>query len=237
MRRKPEMVQYDSHNPAGIQYGEVTGPLWSDKPVAIVANGPSLKGFDYERLRGLCYILAVKGAIFDIPFADAGYGVDAPRYLEWTNKLADVKFPVYWGASGVHKLEKFPHVTFLKRSDGDPPSTRPGWITSGGTSGWSAINLALFKHPRQIVLFGFDYCGGPGDEWHCNEQHYMRKRNQNNSKWSNWSKRFEFLLPELNRQKIEVLNASPVSTIPFFKKVTIDEAVEWLESKRLENAA
>ena len=41
-------------------------------------GGPSLIDFDFEQLRGAT-ILAVKGSIFNIPWADAGFGMDMVR--------------------------------------------------------------------------------------------------------------------------------------------------------------
>ena len=54
-------------------YGKIGKPFWDDKPVAVVAGGPSLVDFDFEQLRG-AHVLAVKGSMFDIPWADAGFG-------------------------------------------------------------------------------------------------------------------------------------------------------------------
>src|SRR5262249_22760879 len=76
-------------------YGKVTRPYWDDKPVAIVGGGPSLMNFDFNEVRGE-HVLAVKGSIFDIPWADAGFGLDMPRYNEWRERLAGLHARIYW---------------------------------------------------------------------------------------------------------------------------------------------
>ena len=143
-------------------YGKISKPYWDDKPVAIVGGGPSLVGFDFERLRG-AHVLAVKGSIFDIPWADAGFGLDMPRYHEWRDKLANVQSRVYW-AVPEDQLQKTgappsKNVTFLKRLPGENLSDDPSEIYGGGTSGFGAVQICLHKHAKTIVLFGYDYDG------------------------------------------------------------------------------
>jgi len=58
-----------------VEFGSIKDD-WSDRPVALVACGPSMAGFDLNRLRGLCRIIAVKEMIFAMPWADEGFGLD-----------------------------------------------------------------------------------------------------------------------------------------------------------------
>ena len=55
-------------------YGKINKPFWDDKPVAVIGGGPSLLDLNYEELRG-AHVLAVRTSIFDIPWADAAFGV------------------------------------------------------------------------------------------------------------------------------------------------------------------
>lgn len=210
-----------------LTYGKVEEPWWDDKTVAIVASGPSLRGFDYTQLEARAHVLAVKSAIFDIPWADAGTGIDAPRYIEWTDRLAKTQMPIYWAASGVHELAPLPHVTFLHRLESDGMTTDLGSLTGGGTSGYAAINLAAHKRAKRIALFGFDYGGAIGN-WHASEEYYQRPRNQSMLKWKQWAARFEQLVAPLAALGIEVVNACPSSGITAFPKIEIDVAVDWL---------
>src|SRR4051794_21127522 len=112
-------------------YGRVNKPFWDDKPVAVIGGGLSMQDLNFEALRG-AHVLAVKGSIFDIPWADAGFGLNYCR-----DRLATVQSRIYWA---VHddQLEKPPpkNVTLLRRMDGQGLSDDPGVIYGGSTSGF-----------------------------------------------------------------------------------------------------
>jgi hypothetical protein len=211
-------------------YGKINKPFWDDKPVAVVGGGPSLVGFDFEQLRG-AHVLAVKGSIFDIPWADAGFGLDMPRYKEWRDKLAHVQSRVYW-AVPEDQLERTgpppsKNITFLKRLDGQNLSDDPGEIYGGGTSGFGAMQICIHKRAKQIVLFGFDYEGAfdaPVGFRH-NDRHYEKRRAQDQYNWQAWATHFSIYTPYLNKHGISVANACPSSAIACFQKVTLQDGV------------
>jgi hypothetical protein len=211
-------------------YGKITKPFWDDKPVAVVAGGPSLIGFDFERLRG-CHLLAVKGAMFDIPWADAAFGLDMPRYKEWRDKLASVQSRVYW-AVPEDQLEKTgpppsKNVTFLRRLVGEALSSDPSEIYGGGTSGFGALQICLHKRAKRIVLFGYDYDGAyDGGSFRHNGRHYDKRRAQNFENWIAWATHFSVYVPYLTKNGISILNACPSSAIHCFQKVTLDDGVD-----------
>jgi len=218
-------------------YGKISKPFWDDKPVAIVGGGPSLVGFDFERLRG-AHVLAVKGSIFDIPWADAGFGLDMPRYHEWRDKLANVQSRVYW-AVPEDQLQKTgappsKNVTFLKRLPGENLSDDPSEIYGGGTSGFGAVQICLHKHAKTIVLFGYDYDGAYDAHtgFRHNDQHYGKKRAQNFANWEAWARHFSIYIPYLNDNGIRVVNACPASAITCFQKVTLDDGVALLGARK-----
>lgn len=222
-----------------MNWGSVTAPYWDDKPVLIVGGGASLAGFDLERLRGLGHVLAVKGSMFDIPWATAGFGLDLPRYLEWAHKLGDLPYPVYWAFpddNPPHPKVANAHipdnVVPLRRVRGDKLADTPEYVYNGGTSGFGALNLAVLKRARQICLFGFDFKQTTG-EWHYNRKHYGANRVQNPIRWREWSKRFALVAEELRYMGIDVLNASPDSALPGFYRATLDDAVVALECGNL----
>jgi hypothetical protein len=221
-------------------YGQIKEPFWDDRPVAIVGGGTSLAGFDFEQLRG-AHVLAVKGSIFDIPWADAGFGLDMPRYMDWRDKLANVQSRVYW-AVPVEQIDKTgpppsENVTFLRRLTGEGISEDPGEIFGGGTSGYGALQVALHKRAKDIVLFGFDYDPGvavqhmvEGKAFRHNDQHYVRKMHQSAANWLEWSKHFDTYLPYITEHRISVINACPTSHITCFEKMTLEEGVEYVRS-------
>ena len=218
-------------------YGKIGKPFWDDKPVAVIAGGPSLKGFDFEMLRG-CHVLAVKGSIFDIPWADAGFGLDMPRYMEWRDKLANVQSRVYWAVPEDQLTKTGPppskNVTFLKRLDGENLSDNPGEIYGGGTSGFGSIQVCIHKRAKKIVLFGFDYeahAYGDVADFRHNDQHYVRRRAQNYANWEAWARHFSVYIPYFRDKGIVVLNACPSSQVSCFQKVTLQDGVDYCKGK------
>ena len=221
-------------------YGKIGAPYWDDKPVAIVGGGLSLQNFDFERLRG-AHVLAIKGSIFDIPWADAGFGLDMPRYEEWRDKLAQLPMRIYWAVPDndrwVDRAKGPPsdNITFLKRLDGENMSDDPGEIYGGGTSGFGGMQIALHKRAKEIVLFGFDYVPGSvgtaeqlGTVRH-NDQYYEKKRAQNDHNWMMWAQHFNVYMDYIREQGITVWNACPNSRIDCFQKCTLDDGVAFLK--------
>lgn len=204
----------------------MTEPWWDDKPVAVIGSGPSLKGVDLFPIYGHCYALAVKGAIFDYPWADVGFGIDRPRFNEWAKALAKAPMPIVWGWDGGSPIDRVPNVTYLKRMHGDRHvlETDLSQVANGGTSGYSAVNFAFLKRAREIYLFGFDF-RSTGKDWHANEAHYGAKRNMSEKSWERWAMAFKPMAQKLSQHGVTVWNASPDSAIAAFPKITIDEAI------------
>jgi hypothetical protein len=191
-----------------MEYGRITKPYWDDRPVAIVGGGPSLVGFDYERLRG-CHVLAIKGTILSIPWADACFGMG--DFNGWRDKLSGAQSRIYWLTPEPEQTAA-KNITFLKRVEGHQFSEDPSVVYSGGTSGFGAFQVAMHKRARSIVLFGFDYDG-----------------ERANSKWIKWAECFRVYVPYLAKHGISVANACPGSAIPCFQKVTLDDGVNMLK--------
>jgi hypothetical protein len=209
-------------------YGKIGKPFWDDRPVAVVAGGPSLIDFDFEKLRG-AHVLAVKAAMFSIPWADAGFGLDMPRYNDWRDKLGNLQSRVYW-AVPEDQLELIPspqskNITFLKRLDGRRLSDDPSEIYDGGTNGFAAMQICIHKRAKQIVLFGFDYDGA--QSLHTG---FGPSRLRGYQQWADWAAQFEFYLPYLASKGITVLNACPNSAITCFEKITLQDGVRCLKA-------
>jgi hypothetical protein len=208
-------------------FKSVEPPWWDDKPVAIIGNGKSILGFDLNRLRGRFYVLAVKGAMFNIPWADAGFGLDTPRYLEWCGMLNTIRYPVYWAAQKVEHFGPGPHapcVRFIRRIDTSDISDDASAIFSGGSSGFGALNVAHLKHAKRVMLLGYDY--DADTRGFADLRAYIETRSQDENRWRTWGKAFDQVKRRFETQGTQIINASPKSRIPTFPKMTIDEAME-----------
>lgn len=213
-------------------YGKIGKPYWDDRPVAVIGGGPSLLDFDFERLRG-AHVIAIKRKIFDIPWADAGFGMDMARFMEWRHRLASVQSRIYWAITE-DQVESPPakNITFLKRLDGQDVSENPGEIYCGRISSFGALQVCIHKRAREIVLFGFDYDGTYDAGWpHFNEPFNDKRRAQGAKHWAEWAEHFSVYVPHLRSRNISVLNACPASTIRCFQKVSLQDGVAMLRQR------
>ena len=214
-----------------MRLGRVLPPWWNDKPIAVVGTGPSLINVDLERLRGHCHVLAVKAAIFDLQWADCGFGIDRPRYQEWVDRLAEVPMTVYWAVDPTREVPQPGNVIFLRRDNNQMFCPDDDRICGGASSGYAALHMAMHKRPgrQPIYLFGYDYGAGTKIDgnrpWHVNERHYRRPRSHSPRNWKVWAENFTNLAMVLREQRISVFNASPDSLIGAFPKMTPEEAI------------
>lgn len=218
-----------------LTLGKIEAPYWDDKPLAIVAGGPSLIGFDFNALKDF-HVLAVKGSIFDLPWASAGFGLDTPRYLEWLDggKFDRVKMPVYWAVDPtslpVQSREQPACVTLIERQQGSTMSDDPRVIYNGSSSGFGAFNIAWLKRARRIALFGYDYKEEKTGPQHHNDQHYLKKRKQTPGRWKGWAMQFDQLTRQCEKAGVMVVNGCHDSQIEAFPRMKPQQALEWMKS-------
>jgi hypothetical protein len=212
-----------------IRLGSAGERDWGRRPVAIVGGGPSLNGFDFERLRDRFTVLAVNASMFDLPWADAGFSIDRRAARIWWPRLRALAMPVYLAMPDPYLVNfdgpPAPSMRFVRRVPGTA-LTSWGWqISAGGTSGFGALHLAFLKGAKRITLFGFDY-GTAGPAWHHNEQHYAFPHRQCRADWTQWAKNFERAAYVLTAHGVSVINASPGSAIEAFPRVSLEEALK-----------
>jgi hypothetical protein len=144
---------------------------WRGQRCFIVGGGPSLKGFDFSRLRGE-RVIAVNKAFYDVPFADIMFAMDRPLLdLIMQGKLGEnyrAAFESFRGAKLWLDLSgyAYPAGIYSIRSAGEI-----GWTKSlaeglfhGQNSGYGALNLALVLGADPIYLLGYDCARGPSGE-------------------------------------------------------------------------
>jgi len=139
---------------------------WAGERCFIIGGGRSLKGFDFERLRGQGRIIAINRAFEDTPFADICFFMDGsattfyglvkngrlePDTLQKWNDFKGHK--VYLNLVG-RRLDDVYSVRTLGRT-GVSNSIKKG-IYHGNNSGVGAIGLAICLRANPIYLLGFD---------------------------------------------------------------------------------
>jgi hypothetical protein len=144
---------------------------WAGRRCFIIGGGPSLKGFDFSRLKGE-RVIAVNKAFLDVPFADVVFAMDRP--------LLDLIMLGKLGENYRRAFETFPGVKIWLDLSGYsyppgvyslPSAGEIGWTRSlreglfhGQNSGYGALNLALVLGADPIYLLGYDCSRGPAGE-------------------------------------------------------------------------
>lgn len=128
-------------------------------------------------------------------------------------------------AHDARACRQFPDVAQIhieRRVDRILTSER-GVIGDGGNSGFQAINLAVQFGVRAIVLVGFDMRLDLGAHWHG--KHPPGLNNPGAENLRRWRASIDAAAPELDRLGVKVFNASPISALEAFPKVSIFEAL------------
>lgn len=181
----------------------------------LVAGGPSLKGFDFDKLRGRS-VIAINDALLQLPWATAMFSADKV----WVSKRHE-QIKAFTGEkyiavtevpsnhiAGVHYLDKI-RATGLSLS--------PDAVHVSGSSGYGALNLAFILGAKKITLLGFDYKES-SQHWY-NPNHWNKTKN--NISFPLWTAAFDSTVEVLQQHSVIVLNASVDSAVTAFPKIDL----------------
>ena len=151
-------------------------------------------------------------------FGDYGwYKVHRLALAQWSGlKVAafgNIKPEV--GADGIKQLQR-------DRDRKVGLSENPRRLAWGFNSGSSAIDLAVHLGSRQIILLGFDM-SWPQGQSHWHQGHGNGRRPRPN--YSKWMLGLGVMAHDAARLGVEIINASPDSTITAFPKVQLRDAL------------
>lgn len=192
----------------------------------LVAGGPSLTGFDWERLRGK-YVIAVNRAFEVLPFAQVLYWTDW-RFFSWYTKpiLAHRARRKITGLRNADREHNYgPHLGQIEvwRITGPQGIDRAaGCLRHGNNAGFAAINLSVHLGAHRIYLLGYDMKAtnvGPA-HWHDGYPIPTPVR-----AYANMIGYYPSLVEPLRHMGIEVVNLNPESALECFPKRNIDEVL------------
>jgi hypothetical protein len=204
-----------------MSFGSVSGKPWGE--VFLIGGGPSLRGFDFERLRGRV-LVAVNDAAVHVPFASALFSMDATwirnRWREITNFTGEKYLAVAEDFDFTNAVD----ACYLKRCRrGIGLSEDPAVIyMGGGNSGYGALNLAFLRGATRIVLLGYDL-NQSGQHWHSGYSWMGLGGDDVYGRWAEW---FNEAVVRLREHGVQVVNASIHSRITAFPKVPLAAALE-----------
>ena len=166
------------------EYPRVRDNDWQGERCVVIAGGPSLRGFDFERLRGE-RIITVNRAHEKVPWSNVNISLDW-RWWCWTTNgaLGRVSQELWRTYKGVKLMidgdEENP------KADDYPPEVQvvPAYpnankfsvsieygLGHGSNSGFAALNLALVLGAEEVYLLGFDMRGEHGKQAHWHDEY------------------------------------------------------------------
>jgi hypothetical protein len=196
--------------------------------VYIIGGGPSLKGFDFERLNGKITI-AINSAMYFLQ----------PTAVFWCDGR--------WAAQNDDKLSALDCFKLGVVTTANPPADntrnrytlgrslplyRTGtegydatlYRVRGNNSGTMAINMCCNMQAKRIILLGFDV--GVVDKqshFHANLQDRIGDQVYINDFLPNFKSLHAGLIA--NGVKTEILNASSISRLEMFTKINLDDYI------------
>ncbi len=198
---------------------------WAGQTCYLVGGGPSLRGFDFDQLRGL-HTIAINRSFLDCPYAEVVCFSDG-RFWRW------------WGPDGsegqslpdhpglkitVQSDRKVSHPTVLNMTGTGRRGleTRRNRLRHGNSTGCAAMNVAWHLGAARIILLGYD--GKPakdgGDNYHGGHPVGYAKAGPVTA-YEKMAPYYEPIGLELATRGVEVINASPDSAITCFPKVDL----------------
>lgn len=200
-------------------------PDWKGEACAIIASGPSAKNANIGLIKGRMRIIAIKKSVELAPFADVVYGCDGPwwRSVQGLPKFKGVKLafePTVCGSEwGIRKIE------IKNPAKDDLLFGTIGHIGAAGNSGFQALNLALQFGADRVLLVGFDMRGDSGPHWY-GRNNWMQAANPTDGVYARWVRAMHAAAPVIAARGVSVVNASPISALECFPKMSIENALD-----------
>lgn len=192
---------------------------WTGRDVFIIGGGPSLRGFDFERLRGQATI----GCNSAFRLGQALCNVCFFSDLAWFEKnYADLER--FRGDVVTHCEElTSAEESWLKRMRREHYGLHHDALGYGGNSGCSAINLALIMGAKRVFLLGMDCKPGPNHRsqpnWHNHHIEIVHPE-----VFLKFDEGFRAVARDLPRKfpNAEIINLGPDSALDCFKRRSAD---------------
>ncbi len=214
--------QITPHNPISAILAD---GAWAGEPCFVIGGGPSLTGFDFERLRGRGRVIAINRAFEYIPWADMLFFMDW-KFYKLCHENPDRKakwdafrgYRVFCNLMG-RALDDCHNVRSLGRH-GMSWSIAKG-IYHGNNSGHGALEMALALGCRPIYLLGYDAnrAANGRSHWHTG---YGHKANPHLGEI--FAREFRDLAGRIPRVNY-IINCNPQSGIRVWPFKTIDEVL------------
>jgi glycosyltransferase involved in cell wall biosynthesis len=194
---------------------------WKNEPCIVVGAGPSLKGFDFSRLKNI-HSIGINHVIEDYSDFDWFLFLDQRFLKKTTYDLKKYKGKIFCqNTCFVHPgtdTVKFKTIKHRKEIDLDIAKG----LYNGCLSGLAALHLALISGANPIYLIGIDCGGGVYYDFHYKKDYTGATRSQ--ERWQKYRGTANYF-KKFSKWKNRVINLSDISNIKIFKKKNISEVL------------
>lgn len=196
--------------------------LWEGKTVAIIASGPSVRLHDVEMLRGRVPCIVVNDASYLAPWADLLYAADFAwwEYHSFAKHFKGEKWTQHQGWQAYLDVANIHNIKIIKSKNEKSLSLNPELIHTGFNSGFQALNLAVLKGAKSILLLGID-CTNVNNKTHWFGDHPGKLNRR--SPYDLFKQAFFEAAQDLKANNIKVYRCSEESTLTCFPTITLSE--------------
>jgi hypothetical protein len=228
-QRKGRTYRTPTMPTAGAFADRIPDGAWAGQRCFIIGGGPSLKGFDFERLRGQGRIIAINKAFKDVPFADIMFAMDRPLLDDLSSgKLGEDYRQAFEAFEGAKLWLDLSGYSYPAGVYSVPSAGATGWSKSlsqglvhGNNSGYGAINLAMILGASPIYLLGYDCSRGPAGEKHYHNGYLSGS----NPDAMNIFKREIEAGAKLIEGRARIINLNPQSALSCFPFGNVDDVL------------
>jgi len=202
------------------RFVEVGPPYWSDVPVFIIGGGTSLRGFDFDILRGRGITVGVNVAAF-LARTDVMFSIDHALHRARRDEIEAFAASggEVWFALAPNNTLFWPGVNYIERRGG-VFAGHPREV-HGTHSGFAALNFAAHKRARTVYLLGIDMCCGR-DATHWHDEYDPPTMGPAARRYSKWVANFGAAAETIRQRGVRVVNVigSPRSRVECFETIT-----------------
>lgn len=199
-------------------------PLWKGQDAFVLCGGPSVTYEAVEALRGR-NVIAVNRMYLYAPWVPILFFGD---HSFWRHEHKSHPKQVKAFRGQIMSISKRssdfdPRVKHLRRVK--PPigiAPEPDTVSMLNTSSQGAINVAYHLRPRRLLLIGLDNGTAANGRWHCHSEYPWTLSPRG---WRLKREQLALTVEPLRAAGIEVINCSPVSTLPWWPKRSLFEVI------------
>lgn len=205
---------------------------WKGQRAFILCSGPSLEGFNYDRLDGE-KVITINRSVEEYPKADIVYSNDHDHVMKMIGgHYGEASKKIFAEFKGVKLMLEpsdrhliFPFdVVYVERGKKEFSFRFEDGMSTIPNSGIGALNLAVLLGANPIYLLGMDFKTGANGKTHCHSG-YATKQDLP-KKFKEDRDRIALVAGEIEKRGYTVVNLNPDSGLDTFPKGKIGDVLK-----------